>query len=211
MDNVAKVLAELFGTTMLLFAGCTGGLAWKGEPAPFFLAPFTFGFVVMMMVQICGPISGAHFNPAVTVSALFFKLLSVPVSSPSIGHQKKKKRFLSYFSSTARNRVCHRSNTRSISRLQHASNDHTSSHHNGQWWRLRFLYNSTESRFDTIARCLCGIRGHFHLDCTLLFLLGSQKRQEHRLHSNQVRFLHCRFVFGFRKSTYSLWNDLTGK
>ena len=61
--------AELVGTYALVTAGCgaimvnaeTGALGHIG-------IAFTFGLVIMVMIAATGHISGAHFNPAVTIS-----------------------------------------------------------------------------------------------------------------------------------------------
>ena len=63
------ILAEALGTFALVFAGCgaimvdasRGGLGTVGIAA-------TFGFVIAAMVVALGPVSGAHFNPAVSVA-----------------------------------------------------------------------------------------------------------------------------------------------
>lgn len=61
--------AELFGTYALVTAGCgaimvntqTGALGHTG-------IALTFGLVIMVMIAATGHISGAHFNPSVTVA-----------------------------------------------------------------------------------------------------------------------------------------------
>uniref|UniRef100_A0ACD5VV21 Uncharacterized protein n=1 Tax=Avena sativa TaxID=4498 RepID=A0ACD5VV21_AVESA len=65
-----KILAEILGTYFMIFAGCgsvvvnqsTGGtVTFPGICA-------VWGLVVMVMVYSVGHVSGAHFNPAVTVA-----------------------------------------------------------------------------------------------------------------------------------------------
>lgn len=64
-----KEAAEFFGTFALVFAG-TGAIIVNdvtgGAVTPVGIA-ITFGLVVMSMITALGDISGAHFNPAVTI------------------------------------------------------------------------------------------------------------------------------------------------
>jgi MIP family channel proteins len=68
--ELGRVLAaEALGTFALVFAGCgaivvdakTGALGHLG-------VAFSFGLVIMVMIYALGHISGAHFNPAVTLA-----------------------------------------------------------------------------------------------------------------------------------------------
>jgi MIP family channel proteins len=67
---VHKFVAEGIGTFALVFAG-TGAVVIDAETAggvSHVGVGFTFGLVVMVMIYAVGHISGAHFNPAVTLA-----------------------------------------------------------------------------------------------------------------------------------------------
>ena len=72
----AKYLAEILGTFAIVFCG-TGAIIIKQETAGAIThvgVAITFGLIVMCMIYALGNISGAHFNPAVTLAfALFNK------------------------------------------------------------------------------------------------------------------------------------------
>lgn len=65
-----KLLAELIGTFALVFAGCGSVVAdvHFGAGLGTLGIALVFGFVVMVMIYAVGHVSGAHFNPAVTVA-----------------------------------------------------------------------------------------------------------------------------------------------
>lgn len=65
-----KYIAEILGTFALIFCG-TGAIIINQESGGAITHPgiaFTFGLIVMVMIYALGPVSGAHFNPAVTIA-----------------------------------------------------------------------------------------------------------------------------------------------
>lgn len=76
-----KLVAEFVGTFALVFIGCGAiiaqsvdllggiitGAVVKVNPASYITIAFAFGLTFMVMVYAAGHISGAHFNPAVTL------------------------------------------------------------------------------------------------------------------------------------------------
>ncbi|CAN6243687.1 unnamed protein product [Urochloa humidicola] len=65
---IQKIIAEIFGTYFLMFAGCGAVTinASKNGQITFPGVAIVWGLAVMVMVYAVGHISGAHFNPAVT-------------------------------------------------------------------------------------------------------------------------------------------------
>ena len=65
-----KLFAEFFGTFWLVFGGCGSAIFAAGYPdvgIGFVGVSLAFGLTVLTMAFAVGPVSGAHFNPAVTI------------------------------------------------------------------------------------------------------------------------------------------------
>ncbi|CAJ1970830.1 unnamed protein product [Sphenostylis stenocarpa] len=69
-----KVIAELIGTYFVVFAGCGSVAANKIYGSITFPGIcVTWGLIVMVMIYTVTHISGAHFNPAVTITLAIFR------------------------------------------------------------------------------------------------------------------------------------------
>ena len=92
-----KYLAEILGTFLLVFLGdsfiayAQAGAGGNGFRAGLLGAGLFWGFAVTLAIYAAGAVSGAHLNPAVTLSLrarlmLFGRpMLSLMTSSSSVG------------------------------------------------------------------------------------------------------------------------------
>ena len=76
---INKVLAELLGTFILVGLGSMGILAVGGAAgaAEIIAIAFAFGLALLMGIWALGHVSGAHFNPAVTLAFLLNREVSL--------------------------------------------------------------------------------------------------------------------------------------
>ncbi len=90
MKNLLKkCVAEFIGSFAIIFAGC-GAIITHGlypSSLPEFVIPVVFGLAVSVMIYALGHISGAHFNPAVTLAFAAVKRFSWKEVVPYWGGQ----------------------------------------------------------------------------------------------------------------------------
>uniref|UniRef100_A0A2N9I5P4 Aquaporin n=1 Tax=Fagus sylvatica TaxID=28930 RepID=A0A2N9I5P4_FAGSY len=71
-----KLIAEVIGTYFVIFAGCGSVVVNKIYGSVTFPGIcVTWGLIVTVMIYSVGHISGAHFNPAVTITSTIFRRL----------------------------------------------------------------------------------------------------------------------------------------
>ena len=80
---INKYLAEFMGTFVLVFVGSLAILANVLSQGPILAIAFGFGLALLAGIWAVGHISGAHFNPAVTLAMLLDKRTSF---SDAIGY-----------------------------------------------------------------------------------------------------------------------------
>lgn len=80
LQIVSVFLAELFGTAILVYLCCSGGLLWRATgPVSSLQSALTSGIAALIAIQIFGSISGAHINPAVTTAAFIYESINFKV------------------------------------------------------------------------------------------------------------------------------------
>uniref|UniRef100_A0A6P4FR96 Aquaporin isoform X1 n=2 Tax=Drosophila rhopaloa TaxID=1041015 RepID=A0A6P4FR96_DRORH len=77
LDKISAFLGELLGTGILVFLGCLGCASPTTTPNSHLQIVLNFGFAVLIAIQCFGCVSGAHLNPAVTVAAYIYEMVSL--------------------------------------------------------------------------------------------------------------------------------------
>lgn len=80
IDVVTKFLAEMTGVTTVIFFGCMGCTDHTNQPTGLIYHAFTFAMAIMFVVHIFDCVSGAHFNPAITISAVINKKVTATMA-----------------------------------------------------------------------------------------------------------------------------------
>jgi len=81
--DVRKLIAEAVGTFILVGMGSLAiiGVGGAGEAANIVVIAIGFGLGLLAAIAVAGPISGGHFNPAVTLGALLDKRIDPPAAA----------------------------------------------------------------------------------------------------------------------------------
>ncbi|XP_033154306.1 aquaporin isoform X2 [Drosophila mauritiana] len=77
LDKISAFLGELIGTGILVFLGCMGCVKTDLFPNSHLQIVLNFGFAVLVAIQCFGCVSGAHLNPAVTVAAYIYEMVTL--------------------------------------------------------------------------------------------------------------------------------------
>lgn len=80
LDKICAFLGELIGTGILVFLGCMGCVNSPIFANTHLQTILNFGFAVLIAIQCVGCVSGAHINPAVTVAALIYDMVTVKMA-----------------------------------------------------------------------------------------------------------------------------------
>lgn len=68
MQNNARIFgAEALGTAVLMMGGPGAAVLMPAGPAKLLAVSLAFGFSLLIMMYVIGPVSGCHINPAVTL------------------------------------------------------------------------------------------------------------------------------------------------
>ncbi|KAI4501300.1 hypothetical protein M0802_003673 [Mischocyttarus mexicanus] len=76
--TIVTGLAEMLGTSILVFLGCTGCIGSLGVVPSHLQITLNFGLSVMIVIQCFGHISDAHVNPAITVGSVVLGKKTIP-------------------------------------------------------------------------------------------------------------------------------------
>jgi len=83
-DKICAILAEVIGTGLLVFIGCMSVCSFDAAGNPLLNIALAFGLAIMIGAQSVGHISGGHFNPAVSVAAMIYRVIDIPMGAAYI-------------------------------------------------------------------------------------------------------------------------------
>ena len=162
LDLIILFLSETIATGLLIFLGCMGCVETEHVKPNHLTITLGFGLAVMIVLMIFGMVSGAHLNPAVTLTAYVYKRVTLQVICWKTG---KSCNFNSLFIITGSIRILHWSGAWWLSGLRTFENAHST--------RTQLLYVLAKWR-DQHCRCLWSrIYDHGCSHSRLLWCLGS--------------------------------------
>lgn len=83
LDLLAIFLAETIGTGLLVFLGCMSAVdGFHYQPTHLSIA-LAFGLAVMLIINIFGCVSGSQLNPVISLAAVIYEIVPIPVSLKS--------------------------------------------------------------------------------------------------------------------------------
>lgn len=83
LESYRAIWAEFLGTALLVFFGCLGCYS-ADQSNNHLVAAWAFALIILFLVFIFAKISGAHFNPAVTILAVILRVKSIPLATAYI-------------------------------------------------------------------------------------------------------------------------------
>ncbi|XP_012568367.2 aquaporin NIP3-1-like [Cicer arietinum] len=83
-SSIQKAIAEFVGTYILLFAGCGAALVNERLPITIVDIAIVSGFALTVAIYSVGHVSGAHFNPAVTIALAVVQKIQLKLVSNSL-------------------------------------------------------------------------------------------------------------------------------
>ncbi|XP_022902224.2 uncharacterized protein [Onthophagus taurus] len=77
ISTLIIMVGEILGTATYIFLGCMGCISNTYPNMSFQFHPFNFGLGIALAIQLFGHISGAHFNPIVSIAALIMQTVKI--------------------------------------------------------------------------------------------------------------------------------------
>lgn len=66
--NIKQIVAEFLGTYILIFTGCGAAMVDRDRPLTIIGIAMVWGLCLIALIYTLGHVSGAHFNPAVSIA-----------------------------------------------------------------------------------------------------------------------------------------------
>ena len=78
---ITIICAEILASAILLYIGCMGCVDnYEHFKPTHFTICFVFGLAIMVSINTFSCVSGSHITPAITLAAVIYKIVDIPVS-----------------------------------------------------------------------------------------------------------------------------------